>query len=116
MLTVLHDIANNAKLVKVSTSTLGTKRLLECDLDIVNVIAVPGSAKEFVTESEDEDVLDHLLSEVVVNSENFLLFPVWLESMLEFSRTLKILAKWLFNLDRDVRTCTCSQTHDSDLQ
>jgi hypothetical protein len=30
--TVLHDIANDAKLVKVTATALGAERLLECDL------------------------------------------------------------------------------------
>ena len=94
----MHDITNDAKLVKVATTTFGAKGLFECDLhglayfdeyiskktylDIVNVLAVPGSAKELVAETKNENVLDHFLAQVVVNAENLFLFPVGLQGLL----------------------------------
>ena len=76
---VLHDISNNAKLIKIYTTTLCTEWLLERDLNVVYVMPVPGSTKKLVTESKDEDILYHLLSKVVVNAEQFILFPVWFQ-------------------------------------
>lgn len=84
---VLHDITDDAELVKVPTSAFGTKRLLEGDLDVVDVIAVPGCSQELVTESQNQQVLDHLLSEIVVDTEDLLFFPVGLEAI-EYVRTV----------------------------
>lgn len=76
---VLHDITNDTELVKVAPATLGTKGLLEGDLDVVDVVSVPRGAEERVAKSKNQNVLDHLLAQVVVNSEQFLLVPIRLE-------------------------------------
>lgn len=47
-------------------------------LNIVDVMTVPGSVKEFVAKAQDEYVLNHLLSEVVIDTEDLLFPPVWL--------------------------------------
>lgn len=65
---VLHNVTHDAKLVKVAATALGTNLFLESDLDVVDVGAVPAGAKDLVGESEDHDVLDHLLAQVVVNA------------------------------------------------
>lgn len=95
---VLHDITDDAKLIEVTSTTLGAKWFLEGDLDVIDVIAVPSCVEERVAESENEDVLDHLLSEVVINAEDLLLLPVWCESRLKISRALQVLTKWLLDL------------------
>ena len=95
---VLHNISDDTKLVKITTTPLGSKRFLEGYLDIVYVVSVPRGAKELVAKSEDEDILDHLLSEVVVDSEQFIFLPVRLQRLLQFSGASQILAKRLFNL------------------
>ena len=53
----------------------------ECDrwethLNIVDVVPVPGGAKELVSKSQDENVLDHLLAQVVIDTEYLVLYPV----------------------------------------
>lgn len=58
------------------------KRWSEIYLNIVDVMAVPSGAKKFVTESKDEYVLDHLFTKVMVDTENLLFSPVWLQSPL----------------------------------
>lgn len=42
------------------------------------MVAIPSSAEELVSESKNQDVLNHFLTQVVVNSENLLLLPVGL--------------------------------------
>jgi hypothetical protein len=79
---VLHHISNDTKLVKVPTTSLGSKRLLEGDLDIVDVISVPGCPKELVAKPQNQNVLDHFLSKVMINTENLLLFPVGFQCLL----------------------------------
>lgn len=53
VLTILHDITDDAKLVKVATATLCAEWLFESNLDVINVMSVPGSPKEFVAKPED---------------------------------------------------------------
>ena len=68
--TVLHDVADDTKLVKVPATSLGPERLLERDLNVRNEVLVERRVEHDVGESEHEQVLDHLLSEVVVNTED----------------------------------------------
>ncbi|KAI6754287.1 hypothetical protein HG530_012801 [Fusarium avenaceum] len=95
---VLHNITNNAKLVEVTSTSFSAEGLLECDLDVVDVLSVPCGAEEGVTESEDQNVLDHLLSKVVVNSEQLLLVPVGLERLLKLTGAGEILTEGLLDL------------------
>lgn len=117
--TVLHDITDNTEFIKVTTPTLCTERLLKCDLRqdrsvsklpsirsnpgisylyIVDVLTVPSGVEEFVAEAHDKDVLDHLLTQIVVNSEDLLFLPVRFKGFLEVTRTLKVFTEGLLNL------------------
>jgi hypothetical protein len=55
------------------------------DLHVVDMVPVPSSTKELVAESQDQDVLDHLLTQVVVNAEDLVLGPVRGERTLKLS-------------------------------
>lgn len=95
---VLHDIADDAEFVKVSTSSFCAEGLFEGDLNAVNVVAVPGGSEEFVTESENEEVLHHLLSEVVVNTEDLFFLPVGFKGSLKLARAAQVLSEWFLDL------------------
>ena len=71
-LTVLHHVANDAKLVKVSASALGADLLLESDLDVVDALTVPDRSKDDISKPQDHQVLDHLLAEIVIDAVNLL--------------------------------------------
>lgn len=61
-------------------------------------MTVPGGTEELVTESENEDILNHLLTQIMIDTEDFLLLPVGLQGFLQFPRASEILAEWFFNL------------------
>ena len=71
-LTVLQDITDDTELVKVPATTFRTEGLLERDLDVANGVLVPSSAHGNVGETQDENVLDHLLPEVVIDTEGLI--------------------------------------------
>lgn len=81
ILTVLHDIPDDAEIIKVSTTTFGSERFLESDLHIVNVFAIPHLAEENVGETHGHDVLDHFLAEVMINAVNLLLTSLTCERL-----------------------------------
>ncbi len=60
---------------------------------------VPGGAKEFIAEPENEDILDHFFSQVMVDTEDLFFLPVWLQCLLQLSRTSEVLAKRLLHLE-----------------
>ena len=59
---VLHDIPDNAKLVKVTAPSFGAKRLLERDLDVADVLIIPNGAQEGVCKAQHQHVLHELLA------------------------------------------------------
>jgi hypothetical protein len=61
-------------------------------------MAVPVCSKEDIAESKDQDVFNHLLSEVVIDTEKLLFLPVWLEGSLQFSGASQVLAERLLDL------------------
>jgi hypothetical protein len=96
---VLHDISDDTELVKVSTTTLCSEWFLERDLDIIDVIAVPGCTEELVTESQNQYVFHHLFAQIMIDTENLLFLPVWLKGPLQLSRTGKVFSEWLLDLE-----------------
>lgn len=62
------------------------------------MVTVPGGVEELIAKAHNEDVLDHLLTKVVVDTEDLLFLPVGLESLLEVARTLQVLAEGLLDL------------------
>ena len=57
-------------------------------LNVVDMVSIPGSTKELITESQDKQIFNHLLSKIMVDTEDFLLLPVRLERLLEVPGTL----------------------------
>ena len=70
---VLNDVPNDAVLVEVSTTALRAKVFTEDDLHVTDVGAVPQGLEDEVCKPQDGQVLDQLLSEVVVDPEDLLL-------------------------------------------
>ena len=62
---VLHDVSDDSKLVKVSSSPLGAKGLLEGDGDACDGVPVPRRTKDHVWETQRDQILDHLLAWVI---------------------------------------------------
>ena len=67
-------------------------------MNIVDVLPRPVCAHEQVTEPKDEQVLDHLLAEIMVNTKDLLLLPVRLKSSLQLTRALQVLAEGFLDL------------------
>mmetsp|Transcript_10470 Transcript_10470/g.17338 ORF Transcript_10470/g.17338 Transcript_10470/m.17338 type:complete len:200 (-) Transcript_10470:309-908(-) len=70
---VLDDVADDPVAVEVSPSALGAEILLEGDLDIGDMIAIPKGLKDGVGIAHHHEVLDHFLSEVVIDAIEMLL-------------------------------------------
>ena len=63
---VLHDVSDDAKLIKVPATALRAERLLEDNLHVCNVLVVPAGGDEAICEAHDQHVLHQLLAQVVV--------------------------------------------------
>ena len=64
---VLHDVADDAELVKVAAAALRAERLLEADLHVADVVPVPGRSEEGVGKAHHQHVLHQLLAQVMVD-------------------------------------------------
>lgn len=70
---VLHDIPDDAELIKVAAAALSAEGLLEDNLDIGYVLVVPTGGDEAVGKAHDQHVLHQLLAQVVVYPVELLL-------------------------------------------
>lgn len=62
------------------------------------MVTVPSRVEELIAEPQNENVLDHLLTQVVINTEDLLLLPVGFQGLLEVARALEVLAEGLLDL------------------
>lgn len=99
LLTVLADISDNSKLVKVASTTFCAERFFESDLNVADIVLVQGRIKENVAETENERVLDHLFTEVVVDSVRLVFGPFSAQSRHHLSTRLEVFSEWLFDDD-----------------
>jgi hypothetical protein len=99
---VLHDISDDTNVVKVATSTFGTEGFLEGDLHRGDVLVVPDPTEQFVTESQNQQVLDHFFTQVVVDSVDFVFGEQWGDLLLQFTVGGQVTAKRLFNDDSEL--------------
>ncbi|KAH3659324.1 hypothetical protein OGATHE_006208 [Ogataea polymorpha] len=90
---VLHHISNDTDGIKISTSSLGSERLLEGDLDRLDEVVVPAGRQKVVGEPERNKVLHHLFPQVVVDSVQLVLAPEWGQLLLQRLRRGQIVAE-----------------------
>mmetsp|Transcript_1197 Transcript_1197/g.3360 ORF Transcript_1197/g.3360 Transcript_1197/m.3360 type:complete len:441 (+) Transcript_1197:13-1335(+) len=70
---VLHDVADDADVVKVACAALDSEIFLEGDLDALDVVAVPDGLENGVGKPESHEVLHKLLPEVVIDAVGLVL-------------------------------------------
>ena len=68
-----HHVPEGTGFFVVATTLLDTDLLCHGDLDVIHVASVPDGLENAVRESEHQDVLDGLLSQIVVDSVDLLL-------------------------------------------
>ena len=96
---VLHHVADDPELVEVSAAALRPERLLEGDGDAGDVVAVPGGAEDHVAEAETDQVLDHLLAQVVVDPVELVLGEEALQVVAEVRRARRVLPERFLHND-----------------
>mmetsp|Transcript_16308 Transcript_16308/g.48909 ORF Transcript_16308/g.48909 Transcript_16308/m.48909 type:complete len:388 (+) Transcript_16308:465-1628(+) len=96
---ILDDIPNDAELVKVAAPPLRAKRLLEANLHVGNVVAVPAGGNNGIGEPQHDQVLCQLLAQVVVDPENLLLRPILCNLLRKVLRRLQVFPEGLLHND-----------------
>mmetsp|Transcript_4173 Transcript_4173/g.15289 ORF Transcript_4173/g.15289 Transcript_4173/m.15289 type:complete len:394 (-) Transcript_4173:383-1564(-) len=107
---ILHDIANDAVMVKVSTSALGAKIFAKVDLHVTDVVAIPQRLEHDVGKSQHGEIFNQLLSEVVIDTIRLLFAQLLRQSRSEFTRGRQISPEWLLDNHSRVPSLTLTFT------
>src|ERR1700722_8358505 len=94
---VLQHIANSTGFLIKRPSPFDTNRLSSRDLDMVNVVAIPDRLKDAVAEAEDENILNGLLTEIVIDTKDLIFGQHIVNLVVELASRLKISAKRLLD-------------------
>ena len=73
---VLQHVARSAAAIVVTTARADTELFGDGDLDVVDVTTIPKRLENRVGETQDEEILDGLLAEVVVDAEDLRLAEI----------------------------------------
>ena len=84
-LTVLHNIPNNAEIVKVSTTSFSTNGFLKCNLDVINVFAIPDLAEEDVGKSHRHHIFNHFFTQIMINTIDLIIKRVIKDQLLSLN-------------------------------
>ena len=80
---VLDDVAHRTRLLVVRRAPFDPEILGDGDLHALHVVAIPQRLEHRVRESEDEQVLDGLLAEVVVDAVDLRLVEVLVNELIQ---------------------------------
>jgi hypothetical protein len=96
---VLEHVAQDAGLLVVAGPVADADRFAHRDLDVVHVALVPERLEDPVRETEDEDVLNRLLREVVVDPVDLLFVEDAPQGPVQRPGGLEVVAERLFDDD-----------------
>lgn len=96
---VLHDVANDAELVKVAAATLRAEGLLKGDDHAGNVVTVPSGAEDAIAEPQGHQVLHHLFAQVVINAVQLVLLEQGAQVIGQLGRAFRVLSEGFFHDD-----------------
>lgn len=65
---ILHDIPDDAELIKVSSASFGPKGFLEGNLNIADVLVIPYGPQKSICKSQYQHILHELFAQIMVNS------------------------------------------------
>ena len=100
---ILHHVTQRPRLVEIACARADPLALGDRDLHVIDIVAVPDRLDERVGETEDQQVLDRLLAEVVIDAVDLVLAEILVQLEVQHARALEILAEGL--LDHDAMLC-----------
>ena len=94
---VLHNVANHARALVIRAARLDPNLLGHRDLHAVNIPPVPDRLEDPVRKAKDQDVLDRLLSQIVVDAIKLVLVEVLVDVLVQAPGRLQVAAKGLLD-------------------
>src|ERR1035437_3149009 len=99
---ILDHVTDGANLLVERAPPLDSEILRHCDLDALDVGAVPKRFKHGVGKAEEKQAMDRLFSKVMVYPEDPLLVKGLEQDLIEGARRRQVAAERLFNDDPGV--------------
>ena len=96
---VLHHIAHDTVLVEIAATAFNADRFSPGNLDALDVFTAPQGFKDAVGETQNHQVLDHFLPQIVVDSEDLVLGEDQPELTYELVRRGAVMPERLFDYD-----------------
>ena len=96
---ILEHVPHHPSLLVVTRPVLYTECLCAGNLYVVDILTVPDGVKDGVRETEHEDILNRLLTKVVIDSEYLPFLKVEVYLFIELPRRGQAAAKGLLDND-----------------
>ena len=93
---ILHDIANRAGFLVEFASARDAKRFRHGDLHAFHIVAVPDGLEESVRKTEEEQIFDLFLAQIMVDAKNGRFGKDGVQRGVEFLSRSEIAAEGLF--------------------
>src|SRR5229473_4482139 len=92
-----NHVTQRSRLIVVTSAFLHSDGFSHRNLYVVDISPVPNRFENSVSETKSQDILNRLLSEIVIDPVNLLLFSNVQELFIQSSCRLQIVTKWLLN-------------------
>jgi hypothetical protein len=96
---VLEHVTEAPRFFVVAAAVLDAQRFGRGYLNMVDVLTVPDRLDDRIGKPEREDVLDGVLSEIVINPKDLLFIQGALDGVAEITGAAEVAAEWLFDHD-----------------
>ncbi len=106
---VLNHVTKGTRVVVVTGTLFDTQLFTQRYLDVVDVTVVPERFDDRVTEAQCLDVLNHFLTQVVVNPEDLVFVKGFGQFIVQLLGRIEVTTKWLFD-NQTVETIVRKQT------
>ena len=96
---ILHHIAHHTGLVVVAAALFHRNLLGNGDAHIVDIVAIPQWLENRVRKAEDQQVLHHVLAQIVVDAIDLALVEYLPDQIVQLDSGAQIIAEWFFDDD-----------------
>ena len=94
-----HHVPQSARFFVVVAALLDTQILRHGDFHVVDIAAIPDRLKDSVTETKHQNVLNRLLSQIVIDAVDLLFVQNLAEGLIQSSGRIQVTAKRLLDDD-----------------
>ena len=93
---VLDHVTQRARAIVIAAAVLYADLFGDCNLDVIDVATVPDWLEEGIGEAEGQDVLDSLLTEIMVDAVNLAFLECLEQGTIEGAGKIQVAPKGFF--------------------